>query len=48
MKKELGEFIRYVNDEIFNKRNLDIIKQVFSVDYVMNDVKKMEMSHENL
>ena len=48
MKNDLSEFVRHVNDEIFNKGNLDIIDEVFSDDYVINDVKKMKMSHENL
>jgi steroid delta-isomerase-like uncharacterized protein len=48
MSEKLGEFLRHTNDEIFNKGNLEIIDEVFSDDFVINDVKKMRMSRDNL
>jgi len=48
MIEENKAFIRHVNDEIFNKRNLDHVFQAFSDDYVIHDIEKTKMSQESL
>jgi len=48
LSEENKAFIRRVNDEIFNQGNLDLVYQVFSIDYVLHDIEKERWSPEHI
>jgi len=48
MTIDLKSLVVKVNDDIFNKRNIDIVDQVFSSDYIINDTEKIQMNLSDL
>ena len=48
MTIDLKTLVVRVNDEVFNKRNLEILDEVFSPDYIINDTEKIHMNQGDL
>lgn len=48
MSVDLKEFVCMVNDEIFNKQNIDLVEQVFCPTYIIHDTEKFCLSHSDI